>query len=242
MSPMISGVILAAGTSSRMKNNGSNSSQSKAQSKAQFNAINDFNATNEFNDPSSPESHKLLLPLGEKTVIEHTVDNASYSNLDELIVVTGHKSRELKDLFCNRSNLKLVHNPEYQHGQSTSMKTGITSVSPSTQAIIFFLGDQPFIPSELVNQMIARFKNSSNCNCQIIYPLFQGKRGNPVLFAHSLFSQLMSVSGDRGGRQVMENIPPEAVCSLPTKKPGVLFDLDSPQDYQKAVEFYKRHL
>ncbi|RYD02660.1 hypothetical protein N752_25400 [Desulforamulus aquiferis] len=85
---------------------------------------------------------KLLLPLGQKTVIEHVVDQVARAQVDEIIVVLGAVKKEIAQLLSHR-DVKLCNNPRYAEGQGTSVAAGANSVSEESQGIMFLPGDQP---------------------------------------------------------------------------------------------------
>ena len=69
-----------------------------------------------------------------------------------------------------------------------------------------------------------------------LYPRYQGKRGNPVLFARPTFPALAGVAGDQGGRQVLARLG-EGARAIDTICPGVIRDIDTPQDLEELQGF-----
>jgi molybdenum cofactor cytidylyltransferase len=66
----------------------------------------------------------------------------------------------------------------------------------------------------------------------IVVPVFDGKRGHPVLFAARYFTRLCALSGDTGARGIL-NAHPERVSAVPVDDPGTLLDVDTPEDLTK---------
>jgi molybdenum cofactor cytidylyltransferase len=60
-----------------------------------------------------------------------------------------------------------------------------------------------------------------------VFPTWQGRRGNPVLLARSLFADIMLLTGDQGARAILSAIP-DQVAELPVEDPGILRDVDRP--------------
>jgi len=81
---------------------------------------------------------KLLLPLGEQTILEQTVDNFLKSKLNEVIVVVGDKAQEISSLIASRQ-VKIAVNPIYREGMSTSIAAGLSLTSDKTQAVMLAL-------------------------------------------------------------------------------------------------------
>jgi molybdenum cofactor cytidylyltransferase len=65
----------------------------------------------------------------------------------------------------------------------------------------------------------------------IVAPFYQGRRGNPVLFARALFAELGQVEGDRGGRALLARYE-QAVARVNLDDRAILLDVDTRQDYE----------
>jgi molybdenum cofactor cytidylyltransferase len=141
---------------------------------------------------------KQLLPLGQKTMLEHVVEVALSSPLQEVIVVLGHRAEEIQPLL---GGVKAVVNEEWPQGLSGSLRVGLGALSPQFEACLFFLADQPQVTPQLVDSLITRHRRTL---APIVAPRFRGRRGNPVLFARSLFPELLILQGEEGGRSLIE--------------------------------------
>jgi molybdenum cofactor cytidylyltransferase len=141
---------------------------------------------------------KQLLPLGEKTMVEHIVEVALSSPLQEVIVVLGHRAEEMRPLL---GGVKVVVNQEWPQGLSSSLRAGLGALSPHFEACLFFLADQPKVTPQLVESLIIRHRRTL---APIVAPRFRGQRGNPVLFARPLFPELLTLQGEEGGRSLIE--------------------------------------
>ncbi len=171
-------------------------------------------------------STKQLMKLGQKTILETTVDNILKSEVKEVIVVLGHKAEKAAKLLNDRPIIVAV-NRNYQQGISTSISAGLKFIGPSTQAIIFALADQPFVDAGTINRLIDEFL----CHQKgIVVPCYQGKRGNPTIFSRKYKHEFLSLRGDIGGREIMLRHP-EDVLEVNVGCSGVLTDLDTIEDY-----------
>lgn len=179
---------------------------------------------------------KLLALLDSKTVIEHTLENVLRSDVNETIVVLGHKADKMKSILKNIPGLKIAVNKDFEKGQASSIKCGLKAVNPVSKAVVFCLGDQPFIDSSLINLLIERFKQEG---CPVVCPLYHGKRGNPTLFNTDLIPQFYGIEGDIGGRELIEMMGTR-VCTVETDCPEILFDIDFPEDLKKARNALKK--
>ncbi len=194
----IAGVILAAGSASRMG-----------------------------------ETKQLLLFKG-RPMIEHVINNARQSNLYEIIVVLGHDTDKIQQVI-DFSGTKKVTNNEYLQGQSTSIIQGVKTISPICDAAMFLLADQPFITSNIINNIINAFEASQK---SIIIPYYKKNRGNPVIFERALFPDLNLLSGDTGPR-VLFNKFKNSIFKVPLydkNDKAILIDIDTKDDYQKLIK------
>ncbi len=184
-------------------------------------------------------SDKMLLKLGEKTVLEWVVYHVlkgGFKAKDICVIVSPKLFRyDIKTLSIP-ANVNVINNPKTHLGQSTSMKLGVNHMQDK-EAIFFFLGDQPFIHPSDISKLRDISKNNIN---SIIVPVTEnGHQGNPTVFSNKFYDELLMVHGDRGGRDVIES-PINDVKLVRLHNSFVQFDLDTPEDYTQAKELFKR--
>ncbi len=178
-------------------------------------------------------SAKQLLDWKGKPFVRHIAETALHSGLWPVVVVTGFRSADvescLKDL-----PVEIVHNPEYQEGQSTSIKAGIASLPKKVGGAVFLLADQPQIPGEVIRALTDAHTKELQ---PIIAPLvLEERRANPVLFDRAAFPDLLQLTGDVGGRAIFSKYKVEYI---PWHDDILLFDVDKPEDYQRLVDIEK---
>ncbi|MCK5162639.1 MAG: nucleotidyltransferase family protein [Desulfobacula sp.] len=173
---------------------------------------------------------KQLLPFGSSTLLGQVVQNAKDSALNEIIVVLGHGADEIEKAI-DLSGTKVVRNTEYSKGHSTSLIKGLENISSICDAAMFLLGDQPLVTAAIINRLIDACKTS---DAPIIIPYCNDIRGNPVIFAKSLFHRLKSLIGDTGPR-VLFNEFQESILKVPIADEAILVDVDTMDDYKKLM-------
>ena len=174
---------------------------------------------------------KQLLPVEGEPLVRRMARQALDSNLCEVVVILGFSSSRIEPFL---SDLKVVItvNPAYNSGLSSSVKLGIQSLNPATQAAIFIPADQPFLSAEVINQLIRKYEDSG---ARIVQPMCRERRGSPLLFDHSLFSELLTLKGDEGGRQILAHHRQDlATVSLSSELP--LLDIDTMEDYTSLIQ------
>ena len=171
---------------------------------------------------------KQLLTIGGQRMIEAALDNLRGSRCDEIIVVLGFAGDEVRPLVEGKERVKVVTNPRFEEGMSTSIHEGLREVSPRATGILIALADQPFIPPEGMNALIEQFAAGAKGT---VLPVYQGKRGHPVILDRKKYkAELLDLQGDVGGKEIVRNHP-EDVLEVVVSSKGVLIDIDAPEDY-----------
>ena len=174
---------------------------------------------------------KLRMPLGQRSMIEHTVDNYLNSKVDEVIVVVGHEADEINQLLAHKP-VTIVYNPRYNDGIGTSISAGIQHIQESTHIIVIALADQPYIRSDLINYLVDIHRDSKK---GITVPVYKGTRGNPAIFSSSYKKELLELQGDTGGRQVTDRHPDD-IFEVDIEFEEVTIDIDTIDSYYKAID------
>ena len=170
---------------------------------------------------------KQLLTLGGNTLVEHAIDNLLASRVDEVILVVGNQAEAVTKMVGTRP-IKVVLNPDYRLGMSTSLKSGLASIDKDARAVMVVLADQPFIDAALTNRLLDRF---SRRNKGIVVPVFNGKRGHPIIFAIKYRDELLLLQGDAGAKALLERHP-EDVLEVAVASGHIHVDIDDMASYE----------
>jgi molybdenum cofactor cytidylyltransferase len=170
-------------------------------------------------------SQKLLASVGGAPLVRRTVQALLEAALGELVVVVGSDAEPVRAAL-DGVPVRIVTNPAYAGGMSTSLRVGIDALGVDVEAAVVALGDQPGIGAAIVDPIITRYFAD---RAPIVAPIYRGGvRGNPVLFDRSLFRELRAVTGDEGGRSVVAKDPSRvALVQLDMEMPR---DIDLPED------------
>ncbi len=178
---------------------------------------------------------KQLLPFRGAPLLAHVVASARGAGLQPVVVVLGHCAawihREV-DL----AGTRVVVNPDYRRGQSTTLIRGLEALPPACPAALFLLGDQPLISAELIARVLAGYRLT---RAPVVLPTFRGRRGNPVLIDRSLFDRLARLTGDEGARGLFQDCAGQ-IQRIAVDDPGIHLDVDTWQDYQDLLALEKR--
>ncbi len=171
---------------------------------------------------------KLLLPWNGEPLICHAARTALAAGLAPVVVVTGAGASAVQTALQSLA-VQFVYNQDWETGQSTSVRAGLNALPSQVQAVLFMLGDQPYVSAELIKKLV---KTYSVARPAILAPFVGEKRSNPVLFDRSTFDVLSRLQGDAGARSIFAQYPPQAM-QWPDGR--LLLDIDTPQDYQRLV-------
>jgi molybdenum cofactor cytidylyltransferase len=171
---------------------------------------------------------KLLLLWNGETLIHRAARIALEAGLQPVVVVTGAWAVEMQTALTGLT-IQVRHNPDWEVGQSTSVRAGIGALPDQTEAVVFMLGDQPYVSSELIQALVKTYTQNRPV---ILAPFVGEKRTNPVLFDRSMFNALCHLQGDAGARSLFGQYPP---TSMPWPDEKLFLDIDTPEDYRKLI-------
>ena len=171
--------------------------------------------------------NKLLLKVAGKSLIKNYIDNISKSNVSEIVIVTGYQSIEI-ERELEGYDVKFIHNEKYREGMSTSLNTGINSLSKNINAAIICLPDMPMIGIYEINKLIEYY--NPKIGNEICIATYNDQRGNPVLWDRKYFKKLMQIKGDKGGRYLLPKFLEQSVEVVLGE--AVAFDVDNESSYK----------
>jgi molybdenum cofactor cytidylyltransferase len=179
---------------------------------------------------------KLALPLGGKPILQHALDAAAESCLDEIVVVLAPMAEALLDALelPRGPTVRIAINPKPDAGQSRSLQCGLAATSPQSDAAAIMLGDQPGLTGKSIDQILEAFTHTET---PALRPLYSGARGeaipgHPVVLARSLWREVETLRGDEGLRSMFLQRPEWLTAiSTPGAPPA---DIDTLKEYRRA--------
>lgn len=183
---------------------------------------------------SRMKSFKPLLKLGNKTIIEHVVDNLMEGGVSEIAVVTGYRGQEIKRQI-SRKNIYFIQNENYEEtSMFDSVKMGLVFLEDKCDMFFFTPCDIPLFKPHTVKSMKFEMDKSG---CSVVQPMYKGRHGHPVLFSSGCIPHLLSYDGAYGLKGAMQGLLSDgAELSLPDK--GILMDADTLEDYNALKDYY----
>ena len=170
---------------------------------------------------------KQLLPYGEGTLLDHTVNTARACDYAQLIVTLGGAADDVRER-VDLSGADVVVNESYGEGCSSSIAAAIDALDPRCDVLVLMLGDQPGVTAQTVRALIDGRGDAPIAVCR-----YDDGRGHPFAFDRRIFSQLADLHGDKAVWRLLEERADDVV---EVRIAGnVPLDVDTPEDYQAVL-------
>ena len=174
---------------------------------------------------------KLLLPFGERTIIESVIENVVHSEVHKTVVVLG-SNREEMEKKIGRLPVKIVVNPRYRKGMHSSVQFGFRAIPEDAEAAMVVLGDQPSLSSFTINIIVDAYNRTDS---GIVLPIHKGKRGHPVLIDMKYRGEIDNLNPDIGLRELLHRHTRD-ILEVEVANSGILRDIDEWEDYERETE------
>lgn len=175
-------------------------------------------------------ANKLLTDWHGKPLIAHAFTPLISTDLEEIIIVTGHEHAELQKTLIPFLPLHLkcrfIFNSNYQSGMGSSIATGARALSADISAAFIALADMPTLDAATFKKLIQEFQNHPPST--ILAPTYKGQRGHPVLFGNTHFKDLQKLRGDKGAKETIENNR-HTYKEIEMETESILKDIDRPE-------------
>jgi nicotine blue oxidoreductase len=172
---------------------------------------------------------KLLAELDGAPLVEHVLSVLEKAPVGETVVVVGADAERVREV-CEPYEVRVVQNPGWAAGQSTSVRAGILALGPRARAAVVLLGDQPLVGAGAVERLVEAFEEGAD----VAVATYGGRRRNPVLFSRDVWPSLLEdLSGDEGARGFLRRRP-ELVVEVPCDGVGDPADVDTVEDLERV--------
>lgn len=169
---------------------------------------------------------KQLVAYHGTTMLGWVVQQAQRATaLDEVVVVLGRAADQVRKQI-DFGAARVVENPVFGEGCSSSYRAGIGAINPESSAIMIILGDRPQVTPEIINRLADEWREG---DAPIALCSYQGRKGHPMIFAQSLFPELVDLHGDKAAWKLVD--------ANSTVVQEVRFDLAYPDDINTPEDF-----
>lgn len=173
---------------------------------------------------------KQMLDIQGEPMLVRTVKTVLTCQPKGIVVVLGSQTRHHTKLLKGLPT-DVIENPSWNKGIGSSIKKGLThalTISPTTDAVLFLVCDQPYLSGELVNTFIMY-----NGDKSIFSAYYDGSPGVPALFTKKHFNEILALEDHQGAKKVIQNhLNNTALIDFPKG----MIDLDTPEDYHLYLQ------
>ena len=175
--------------------------------------------------------NKMTLPVAGVPLLRRIASTLVNSEVGEIVAVLGYEEQTARALLAELP-LRLVTNERYREGQMTSVHCGLEALREPCKGIMVCLSDQPLLRVEDIDCLVHAFEQQPPGS--VLIPAWQGRRGNPVILAHEHRDAILAGGPGLGCRQYID-AHPQLVAWQEMDNDHVVFDLDTPEDYQRLL-------
>ena len=173
-------------------------------------------------------SPKALLPYQGRPFLDHLLEITRHPEIGVRRIVLGAHAEPIAKL-VDLAEDEIVINENWKEGQLSSIHAALRSLPEKTDGLILFLIDHPLISADLVSRLISHFYSS---RALIALPVFQGRRGHPVVFSSRLYPELLAAPMDKGARAVVWANKND-VHEFMTTEEGCVLNLNDPATFTR---------
>jgi molybdenum cofactor cytidylyltransferase len=174
---------------------------------------------------------KQLLPFGGATILERVVDALLDAGVGEVIVVLGHLAEQVRVVLGDRP-VKVVINEAYREGMLSSVQCGVRAAGTVQDAVLFALGDQPHIESQVVREVMGAYRSGE---AGMVIPRYGGKKGHPIIINLQRYrAAILRLPAHVGLNALMQEYADD-VRFIEVSTEDIIRDIDVPEDYSREL-------
>jgi molybdenum cofactor cytidylyltransferase len=171
-------------------------------------------------------SPKQLVRLNGRPLLHLAVSRAVEVAGQSVTVVLGANAVELAPLL-RHTPAAIVVNRDWSEGMGSSVRTGVSRVPATADAVMLMLADQPAVTAEDLRRLISTWRRQPQC---IVAAHYAGTAGVPAIFPREDFTALAGLRGDAGARALLKR-GGERLIRVPLQSAEI--DIDTPEDLLK---------
>ena len=180
--------------------------------------------------------NKLTLDIHGIPLIRRVATAICESDVNGLSVICGHEADDIAKAL-EGINARFLFNPDYASGQASSIRTGLHNLPQIATDMMVFLGDMPFVSSDMINKLVKNHLARQDREMKITLPMVRNKRGNPVIWGQAFFEDIKSLSGDIGARQLFQSHK-TAMNIVTFDEDHLCLDADTKDDLKHIIEIF----
>ena len=171
-------------------------------------------------------AQKLLAPLHDRPILQHVIDAANASCLEDVVLVVGANPEALlAGLDLGRA--RAIRNPDPARGLASSLHAGLIALDERLHGALVLLGDVPGVTTALIDELVARGRET---RASAVVSVWRGRRSPPAVLHKRLWPAAFALHGDIGMRDVLAGRDDVSEVEV-TPALGALDDVDTREDH-----------
>ncbi|MEP7131535.1 MAG: nucleotidyltransferase family protein [Acidobacteriota bacterium] len=170
---------------------------------------------------------KVLLPFQGSTSLEAILRTLNAAGVRDISVVLRADLSEAADR-ARTGGARVLVNPDPDGEMIESIRLGLAALE-SSAAVFVWPADHPAVSGATIAALCAVADAAT-----VWIPTWEGRRGHPALLGWSLAAEVFALSPGEGLRELWRSRA-ASVRELPVSDPGVVTNIDTPEEYAAAV-------
>ena len=172
--------------------------------------------------------NKLLKKFKNKELILHSFKSIQKSKINQIIIVLGYQSNEIKKLIKKNKKIKFVFNKKYKYGMSSSIKAGLKKVNKKDRGFIILQSDMPYVKTSDINKIYKSIKRKK----YLVHALkYKNRIGNPIGFDISILKKFKKIKGNVGAKYMVKRLK-DSTNFIKVSSSKVFKDFDKASDFR----------
>ena len=179
---------------------------------------------------------KAAIDLDGSSFVARVLSALADGGAEPLLIVVGKDADTVRGALPRGREVALLRNPEPGRGQLSSLKVALAELLANDATVagaVVALVDHPVVTPATIAALVSALQRSRADGAPAIaLPRHLGKRGHPVGFSRAVWDELLATPDELGARAVTRRVPGR-VQEIDVDDPGVLLDIDTPDDLQR---------
>lgn len=184
---------------------------------------------------------KPLLPYQGSSICFHLIEKYSKAGCCPIVIVTGRDYQLLQEKVSmeyeekygfsieEKDTIHFVHNKEYESSDMlNSITYGVKAIRGKCDR--FFL-----TPVDICSYQLETIKALMAAESMVVKPGMNHRSGHPILLSNKMIDNILAYNGEHGLKDILRSYRDKTIY-VEVKDKGIMFDLDTPKDYQMLIE------
>ncbi len=171
---------------------------------------------------------KALLKIGSETFVESILRKSKAAGITSIFVITG---ADHEKIIQSLPHITCIQNENYMQGQISSLQKGLSNLPENITNVMVWPVDQPLIEPETVTMLT---ECSTREKKAITIPVYKKRKGHPVIYNNDAVEAAIRLQSHQTGKD-LQSLFAMSLCLVEVNDPGVVIDIDTPEDYAKYV-------